>query len=329
MHSSTATRRLALLMLVALPGLLGANGASAQAYPAKPVRIVISSSAGGSPDFQARIFTGKMTEAAGYNFVLEHLPGASGNIAAERVAKAVPDGYTLLMASAGPLYFNAALFSSLTYDIQKDFAPITQVSNTPNLLAVHPSVPFKSVAELIAYAKANPGKLRFGSPGSGSSQHLSGELFKSMAGVDLQHVPYKSSAQMTTELVSGMFEVSFQNAPLILPFVKAGKLRALAVTTATRIHSAPDVPTLSESGLKGYEVGGGSGLLAPRATPAPIVKKLEDDARRALNLPAVREQFDANGLIAVGSAAADFAAYLKSENARWAPIIRATGAKVD
>ena len=163
-----------------------------------------------------------MTEQNGYAWVIENVPGAGGNIAPDSVAKAQPDGYTLLMASAGPLYINPSLYSRLTYSIMRDFDPITQVSHTPNVLAVHPSLPLKTVNELVAYAKANPGKLRFGSAGSGSSQHLSGELFKSMAGVDIQHVPYKSSSQMTTELLSGVIELSFKNAPLILPYVRAG-----------------------------------------------------------------------------------------------------------
>jgi tripartite-type tricarboxylate transporter receptor subunit TctC len=317
------------IALCATALVLSGTLAFAQAYPAKPVRLIVSSSAGGSPDLQARLVTQKMTEQHGYAWVIENVPGAGGNIAPERVAKSPADGYTLLFASAGPLYFNPSLYARLPYDIVRDFAPLTQVSNTPNILAVHPSVPAKSVAELIAYAKAHPGRLRFGSPGSGSSQHLSGELFKTMAGVDIQHVPYKSSSQMTTELVSGQFEISFQNAPLILPFVKAGKLRALAVTSKSRLASAPELPTLHESGLTGYEVGGGSGLLAPKGTPPEVLKKLEADARAAIASPSVREQFSANGLISVGSSATEFAAYLKTEIARWAPVIRATGAQVD
>ena len=221
-----------------------AASAAAQDYPAKPVRIVVSSSAGGSPDIQIRLVTHKMTEANGYVWVIENLPGGGGNIAPERVAKSPPDGYTLLMASAGPLYINPSLYPGLPYDIVRDFEPITQISHTPNILVVHPSVPVKSTKELIAYAKANPGKLRFGSAGSGSSQHLSAELFKRMAGVDLQHIPYKSSSQMTTELVAGQIELAFQNAPLVLPYVTAGKLVALAVTTKTRLATAPEVPTL-------------------------------------------------------------------------------------
>jgi len=316
-------------IVLALALLAAALPASAQPYPSKPVKLVVSSAAGGSPDLQARIYTQRMSQLYGYVWVIENVPGAGANIAPERVAKAPADGYTLLMASAGPLYFNPTLYTKLAYDIQRDFEPITQVSNVPNILAVHPSVPLHSVKELIAYARANPGKLRFGSPGSGSSQHLSGELFKKMSGVELQHVPYKSVAQMTTELVSGQFELSFNNAPLVLPHIRSGRLRALAVTTRTRLALAPDIPTLDESGLAGFEVGGGSGVLAPKGTPGAILKKLESDLRSVLTSAEVREQYAANGLVAVGTSSAEFAAYMKSEIARWAPLIRATGATVD
>jgi tripartite-type tricarboxylate transporter receptor subunit TctC len=305
------------------------GSAGAQSYPAKPIRLVVSSSAGGSPDTQARLFTQKMSEQHGYTWAIENLPGAGGNIAPERVAKSPADGYTLLMASFGPLYANPTLYARLPYDIVKDFEPITQVSYTPNILAVHPSQPLKSVQELVSMAKKNPGKLRYGSPGSGSSQHLSAELFKQMTGTNLEHVPYKSASQMTNELLGGQIELSFNNAPLVLPYVKSGKLRALAVTTRTRIAALPDVPTLDESGLKGYEFGGGSGLLAPKGTPAAIVKKLEADARQAMNDPKVKDAFAQNGLIAVGNSAAEFAAAIRSEIARLAPVIRASGAKVE
>src|SRR6267142_2464500 len=303
--------------------------AHAQGYPSKPVRLVISSAAGGSPAIQARIYTQRMTQLYGYIWVIENLPVAGANIAPERVARAPADGYTLLMASAGPLYFNPTLYAKLPYDIQRDFEPITQVSNVPNILVVHPGVAIDSVKELIAYAKANPGKLRFGSPGSGSSQHLSGELFKKMTGVDMQHVPYKSVAQMTTELVSGKFELSFNNTRFVLPFMKAGRLRALAVTTKTRLALAPEIPTLDESGLAGYKVGGGSGVLAPQGTAGTLLKKLETELRSGLNSAELREQYAANVLIAVGSSSSEFTAYMKREIARWAPLIRATGATVD
>ena len=317
-----------LVLVGLLPAAVYAQGAgSAAAYPAKPLKLIISSSAGSSPDLQARLFTQKMAERHGYVWVIDNVAGAGGNIAAERVAKATPDGYTLLLSSAGPLYFNRALYAKLPYDILRDFEPVSQIANTPNILAVYPGVPVKTVRELIAHAKANPGKLRFGSPGSGSSQHLSGELFSSMAGVQMQHVPYKSSAQMTTELASGQFELSFQNAPTILPFVISGKVRALGVTSRTRLVAAPAIPTVSEAGLPGFEVGGGTGVLAPRGTPAELLKKLETDIREAV--AGVREQYAANGLVAVGGSRAEFAANLKAENARWSPIIKATGAQVD
>jgi tripartite-type tricarboxylate transporter receptor subunit TctC len=304
--------------------------AAAQGYPAKPIKVIVSSAAGGSPDLQVRLVTQKMSEAQpAYLWVIEALPGAGGNLAPERVAKSSPDGYTLLMASFGPLFLNATVYSKLPYDIVRDFEPITQLSHTPNVLAVYPGLPAANVRELIAYAKANPGKLRFGSGGSGSSTHLSGELFKRMAGVDIEHIPYKSTAQMNNELIGGQIELAFQNSPLVLPFLKSGKLRALAVTTRARLAAAPGVPTLDESGLAGYEFGGGSGLLAPKGTPAAILKKLEADARAGLAAASVRETFAANGLIPVGSSAAEFAAAIKSETARLASLIHALGAKLD
>jgi len=299
------------------------------AYPAKPVKLVVSSSAGSSPDLQARLFTQRLTQLYGYTWVIENLPGAGGNIAPERVARSAPDGYTLLMASAGPLYFSASLYANLPYDIQRDFEPITQLATTPNVLVVHPGVPIRSVKELVAYAKANPGKLRFGSPGSGTSQHLSGEMFRNLAGVDIEHVPYKSSSQMTTDLMSGQFEMSFQNAPVVLPLLKTGKLRALGVTTSQRLAAVPDVPSIDEAGVPGFEIGGGSGLLAPRGTPTAVVGKIEKDIRTVLSQSDIREQYTANGWIPVASSSAEFALHLKNEISRWRPLIRASGAKVD
>ena len=304
-----------------------AAAAHSQDFPNKPIRVLVPFAPGGAVDTTARVLAQAMQQRVNWQFVIENRPGGNGFIATTAVAKAPADGYTLLMASFGPLYVNTTLYSKLTYDIVRDFEPVTQISFTPNIVALHPSLPLKSVPELIAYARANPGKLRYGSAGSGSSQHLSAELFKSMAGVDLQHVPYKSSSQMTNELLGGQIELAFQNAPLVLGYVKAGKLRGLAVTTRSRLAAAPELPTLDESGLKGYEMGGGSGLLAPKGTPSEILKKLELDVRAAIH--AVREQYAANGLIAVGSSSAEFAANLKSEIARLAALIRATGAKVE
>jgi tripartite-type tricarboxylate transporter receptor subunit TctC len=326
MHALT---RAVLLVLFGSWSFASVTMALAQDYPAKPVRLIVTSGAGSSPDIQARIFTAKLGELWGQPFVIENIAGAGGNIAAERAAKSPPDGYTLLYASAGPLQFNKSLYTKLGYDIVADFEPIMQVRRVPNILAVHPSVPVGSVEALIAYAKAHPGRLRFGSAGSGTSQHLSGELFKHMTGVDMVHVPYKSSAQMTTDLVSGQFELAFQNAPVILSYVRSRQVRALAVTTATRIPALPDIPTIAESGLLGFEIAGGSGLLVPRGTSAAIVAKIHADMKTVLAMPIVREQFAANGVDIVGNSREEFAAQIRSDIERWTPIVKASGARVD
>ena len=318
-----------LALLAAVVATLGSPAHAQTSWPSQPVKILVSSSAGGSPDIQLRLVTQKITEARGTTFVIENLPGASGNLAAERVARATPDGYTLLYSSAGPIFFNKSLFRKLSYDIERDFEAISQFAATPNILAVHPSQPFRTVQELIAYAKAKPGKLRYGSAGSGSSQHLSMELFKSLTGVNIAHIPYKASSQMTTELVGGEFELACQNAPLILPHVRSGRLRALAISTASRQAFAPDMPTVAETGVAGYEAGGGSGLLAPRGTPKAVIDRLYADVSRALADPSVREQYAKNGLHPVGSSPSEFAAHIRAEITRWAPVIKATGATVD
>ena len=317
-----------LYALAPVPSLAQQPGA-AQVYPVKPVKLIVTSGPGSSPDIGSRIFTAKLAEIWGQPVLVENVAGAAGNIGAERVAKSAPDGYTLLYATAGPLQFNMSLYSKLGYDIVGDFEPIMQVTLAPNILAVHPSVPVNSVQELIGYARANPGKLRFGSPGSGSSQHLSGELFKKMTGVDMVHVPYKSSAQMTLELVAGQFELTFQNAPGFLPYVKRGQVRALAVTTARRIALAPELPTVAEAGLPGFEISGRSGLLAPKGTPALIINRVHADMAKVMAIPSVRERLEANGSIIVANRPEEFAASLTHEINRWAPIITALGAKTD
>ena len=306
-----------------------ASTAMPQTYPVKPVRLIVTSGAGSAPDIGARVFSAKLAEIWSQQVLIENVAGAAGNIGAERAAKSPPDGYTLLYATAGPLQFNMSLYAKLGYDIVRDFDPIMQVSRAPNILAVHPSVPVNSVQELIAYARANPGKLRFGSPGAGSSQHLSGELFRKMTGVEMVHVPYKSSAQMTLELVAGQFELTFQNAPVILPYVKRGQVKALAVTTADRMPFAPELPTVAESGLPGFEIGGRAGLLAPKGTPQFIINKVHADMATVMAMPTVREHFAASGYVIVASSPEEFAGSLKTEINRWAPIIKASGARVD
>jgi tripartite-type tricarboxylate transporter receptor subunit TctC len=305
-----------------------ASTAMPQTYPVKPVRLIVTSGAGSAPDIGARVFSAKLAEIWSQQVLIENVAGAAGNIGAERAAKSPPDGYTLLYATAGPLQFNMSLYAKLGYDIVRDFDPIMQVSRAPNILAVHPSVPVNSVQELIAYARANPGKLRFGSPGAGSSQHLSGELFQNMTGVVMVHVPYKSSAQMTLELVAGQFELTFQNAPVILPYVKRGQAKALAVTSADRTLFAPELPTVAES-LPGFEIGGRAGLLAPKGTPESIINRVHADMATVMAMPTVREHFAASGYVVVASRPEEFAASLKTEIDRWAPIIKASGAKAD
>ncbi len=315
--------------LCASASCLAQQPGPANGYPIKPVKLIVTSGPGSSPDIVSRIFTAKLAEIWGQPVIVENVAGAAGNIGTERVVKSAPDGYTLLFATAGPLQFNMNLYSKLGYDIVRDFEPIMQITRAPNILAVHPSVPVSSVQELIAYARQNPGKLRFGSPGSGSSQHLSGELFKKMAGVEMVHVPYKSSAQMTIELVGGQFELAFQNAPGFLPYVKQGQVKALAVTTANRMPLAPELPTVAEAGLPGFEISGRSGLMAPKGTPAVLINKVYGDMARVMAIPLVRERLLANGSIIVANRPEEFAASLKEEISRWAPIIKASGAKAD
>jgi tripartite-type tricarboxylate transporter receptor subunit TctC len=298
-------------------------------YPTRPVRLLVPSAPGSSPDFQARIVAQKLSELWSQPVVVENLPGASGNIAAERAAKVPADGYTLLFATFAVLYTNKTLQVNVGYDIERDFDPITQISRAAILLVVHPSLPVHTVHELVAYGRANPGKLRYGSAGSGTSMHLCAEIFRTDAGIEVLHVPYKSAAQMATDLVAGQFEFAFHNAPVVLPHIRAGKLRALGVTTANRLSNTPDLPTMAEVGFPGVKYDGGVGLVAPKGTPAAVIKKISDDSAKALAAHAVREQFFANGLEPVGSTPEAFAAHIKSEIPRWAQIIRRSGAKLD
>src|SRR5438034_5972010 len=252
----------AALLVVAAPVALGQV-----AYPTKPVRLVVPFPAGGTTDLLARAAAQKLSEAWGQQVIVDNRPGAAGNIGAELVAKAAPDGYTLLMGTVGTHAINASLYAKMPYDHVKDFAPVILVAGVPNVLVVNPSLPVHSVQELIAYAKANPGKLNFASSGSGTSIHLSGELFKVMTGVQMTHVPYKGSAPALQDLLGGQVQLMFDNLPPSLPQIKAGRLRALAVTSATRAPALPDVPTVAEAGLPGFEASSWFGVLAPAGTP--------------------------------------------------------------
>jgi len=309
--------------------LLSAIGAYAQTYPTRPVRMVVPFAAGaGSNDIMARLIAQKLSDSLGQQVVVDNRPGASGIIGCDIVAKAQPDGYTVLMMSL-TLAVNPSLFKKLPFVTERDLVPVTMVASAPLMLVVHPSVPAKSVAELVAYAKANPTRLNFGSGGPGATPHLAGEMFKLFAGVQMTHVPYKGGAPALADLVGGQIQLMLENIPGTLPFVKAGKLRALAVTDTKRSPAIPDLPTLDEAGLKGYELVGWNGLFFPRGTAAPVVTKLYSDTRQALMLPDIKERLAQMGAEGVGNTPAQFAAFIKAEIGKWAKVVAAAGIKVE
>jgi tripartite-type tricarboxylate transporter receptor subunit TctC len=323
-------RRTVLAACVAALAVVVTPGAGAQApYPNRPIRIVVPFPPGGATDILARAAGQKMTEAWGQSVVIDNRPGAGGNIGSELVAKAPNDGYTLLMGTVGTHAINASLYAKMPYDHVKDFAPVVLVAGVPNVLVVHPSVPANSVQELVAYAKANPGKLNFASSGSGTSIHLAGELFRVMAGVQIQHVPYKGSAPAVADLVGGQVQLMFDNLPSALPQIRGGKLRALAVTSATRAPALPDVPTIAESGLPGFEASSWFGLLAPAGTPREIIVKVNGEIDRWLATPEAKEKLSAQGANAAGGSPEDFAKHIAAETAKWAKVVKESGAKVD
>ena len=303
--------------------------AQAQTYPTKPIRLVVPFPAGGTTDILARAVAQKLSETLGQQVIVDNRPGAGGNIGSELVARSAPDGYTLLMGTVGTHAINVSLYPKLPYDPVKDFTPIVLMAGVPNVLVVNPSLPARSVSELIAYAKANPGKLNFASSGSGTSIHLSGELFKVLTGVQMTHVPYKGSAPALTDLVGGQVQLMFDNLPSSLAFIKAGKLRALAVTSKTRAAALPDVPTMVEAGVPDFEASSWFGILAPAGTPRDIVVRINAEVAKWLATPDAREKLAGQGAIAAGGAPEDFARHIASETAKWARVVKASGAKVE
>jgi len=297
-----------------------------QAYPAKPIRLILPFPPGGSTDIVARLIGQKLTESWGQPVLIENRPGAGGNIAAETAARAAPDGYTLFQVNVANA-IGATLYPKLSYDLITSFAPVIQLATTPYVLLAHPTVPAKNTAELIALAKARPGQLNYASAGGGSATHLSGELLKSMAGVNIVHVPYKGTGPAVTALLSGEVDLYFATVPAALPLVEAKKLRALGVTSARRSPLMRDVPAIAEAGLKGYETSTWHGILAPAATPADIVVKLNAEIARTLAQPAVRERLVGQGLDPVGGTPEQFGAYLKTEISKWAVVVKASGAR--
>jgi tripartite-type tricarboxylate transporter receptor subunit TctC len=312
--------------------VLGSAGVKAEdKYPSKPVRIVVSFSAGGPTDTVARVMGAKMADLLGQQFVVENKVGAGGNIGADLVAKAPPDGYTLLMATVSTHAINPGLYKNMPYDPVRDFAPIGQVGVTPTLLGVHPSIPATDVKSLVAVLKENPGKFTYGSSGLGSILHLCGEQFKALAGgVNIVHVPYRGSAPMMSDLVGGQISMAFDATPTALPQAQSGAIRAIGAGMATRMRAMPELPTLQEQGLKGFECYTWNAILAPADTPQPIVERLSEAINKALDDPTVFKRLQEAGIDPTpGSTPKQAAAFIKAELAKWAPIIKASGAHID
>jgi tripartite-type tricarboxylate transporter receptor subunit TctC len=308
--------------------LLMAGVAAAQtSYPEKQVRMLVGFAAGGPADISARVVADRLSEAWGKPVVVENVTGAASNVATDRVAKAAPDGYTLLMAASAAIVTNVSLYDKLPFDPVKDLAPITQVCFTPNILAVNNDVPAKNLQELVALARARPGQLTFGSAGVGTSQHLAGELFKTMAGINLQHVPYRGIAQVMPDVLGGRLTMVFGNISAVLPLMREDKLRAMAVTSIKRSASVPNLPTMAEQGFPGFDSTAWFALMAPAGTPAPIVAKLHADTAKILARADVREKFATLGMEVVGNTPAEFANVIKAEIPVWAKIIKESGAK--
>ncbi len=309
----------AIVLAVAAPSF-------AQTYPSKPIKIVVPYPPGGFNDTLGRILAAKFTEAWGQPVVVDNKPGANTLIGGEFVAKSAPDGYTLYVV-AFPFSVVPSLFKTMPYDTVKDFQPIILAGQTPNLLVVNPSVAVNSVADLIRMAKASPGKLSYASTGNGSSNHISMELFKSMAGVDIVHIPYKGSAPAVTDLLGGQVHVMFDNTPNVLPHVKSGRLRALGQSGTARGALTPDVPTVAEAGVPGYEVTVWFGLVAPAGTPREVVDKLNAEVKKILAMPDVREKFAAQGVEPVGSTPEQFGAHIREQMAKWGKVVKDAGVK--
>jgi tripartite-type tricarboxylate transporter receptor subunit TctC len=296
-----------------------------QAYPTRPIRLVVPSSAGaGVTDIMARLIGHRLSESLGQQIVVDNRPGASGILGSDVVAKAAPDGYTLLIANVS-FIVNPYLYSKMPYDPLTDFLPVTMVNSAPLQLVVHPSVPANSVAELVAYAKSRPGQLNYGSGGLGSTPYLAAELFKSISGIDVVHVPYKGGAPALTELVGGQLTFMIENVPGTMPFVKSGKLRALAITSPQRSPLAPELPTMIEAGVPGYEMSGWNGIFAVKGTPPEIVAKLNAELVKILRAPDMKEQMAALGAEPVGDTPEELRAFLKADMARWGKIIQEKG----
>ncbi|HYC48278.1 MAG TPA: tripartite tricarboxylate transporter substrate binding protein [Burkholderiales bacterium] len=316
-------------MAVLLAAVCVAPAAHAQQYPTKPIRIVVPFPPGGFSDVFSRIIGGEMTKSWGQQVVVDNRPGAGGNIGADIVAKAPPDGYTLVMGTIGTHAINATLFSRLPYDPVRDFVAVAFVVEAEGLLVVHPSLPVKTARELIALARSRPGQLIYASAGAGTTSHLAGEIFKTMTKTDITHVPYKGNVPAITDLMSGQIQMLFATLPTVLPQVNANRLRGIAVLGSKRSAALPNMPTLAESGLPKFEVANWTGLLAPAGTPAAVVSRLNAESNRVMQLPEVQTRLPREGLRHVAMTPQQFGDFVRSEKEKWAPIVKATGAKAD
>jgi tripartite-type tricarboxylate transporter receptor subunit TctC len=320
------TRIAATLLAGALS--LSAGIAQAQQWPTKPIRYIVPFPPAGATDITARIVAEKLGPALGQPVIVENKPGAAGNVGTELVAKSPPDGYTILQVTVAQS-ISETLYSKLGYSLLRDLQPVAAVARVPNVMVVNPSVPARTVQEFIALAKANPGKINFASSGSGTSIHMSGEMFKMLTGVDIVHVPYKGSGPALTDLLGGQVSVMFDNLPPSMPHIKSGKLRALAITTTTRYPGLPDLPTMVEAGVPGYDSAAWFGIMAPTGTPAEVVMRINTEVNKLLALPDVRERFDQQGAIPAPGTPAEFGAFIRNEINKWAKVVKASGAKVE
>jgi tripartite-type tricarboxylate transporter receptor subunit TctC len=319
----------AAIIAAAALAALSATDAPAQNYPSRPVRLIIPFSAGGAADTPGRILADRLTAALGQQVVIENRPGAGSTIGAEAAAKAAPDGYTLFMIS-NTHFVSAALHKKLTYDPLNDFTPITQVTSAPNVLIVHPSLPAKNVKELIALAKARPGEINYASSGNGSTQHLTGALFCKMAGINMTHIPYRGSGPVTADLLAGQVQVGFPGIAGMLPHIKSGRLRALGVTSAKRSPELPDVPTIAEAGVKGYEMVAWFGIAGPKGLPREIQMRLDADILKVLKTPEMQKSLRNVGQeVAYQEKPEQFYEFMKVEAAKWAKVVRESGARLE
>ena len=318
-----------LARVCAVAALALASAAHGQAYPSKPVRMIVAYPPGGGTDIVGRMLAQKLGEALGHAVVVENRGGASGNIGTELAAHAAPDGYTILMGNVAPNAINVSLFENLPFHPIADFAPVSLVASTPNILVVHPSTRARTVEEIVALAKASPGKLNFASAGVGSSSHLAGELFRTLAGAQIVHVPYKGAGPAMVDVLSGQVQLYFATMPAAMPHVKSGKLVAIAVTSAKRSPALPGLPTVAESGVPGYEASTWYGLLAPAHTPSPVIARLHDATVKVLGQASLREKLADQGFEPIGDTPEEFAAYIKSEIGKWGKVIREAGIRAE